>query len=75
VASATDFLLKLPGVELLRSVRSSDPGVSIGGFCESISDVLVPTLALLVVATAAGAQQPPQAPEDPLARALFPRSW
>ena len=34
---------------------------------------LVPALALLVVATAAGrAQQPPQAPEDPLARVLFP---
>ena len=33
---------------------------------------LAPTLALLVVARAAGAQQPPQAPEDPLARALFP---
>ena len=32
---------------------------------------LAPTLALLVVARAAGAQQPPQAPEDPLARALF----
>jgi len=29
-------------------------------------------LALLVVATAAGAQQPPQAPDDPLARTLFP---
>ena len=33
---------------------------------------LAPTLALLVVARAAAAQQPPQAPEDPLARALFP---
>ena len=34
---------------------------------------LVPALALLFVATAGGrAQQPPQAPEDPLARALFP---
>ena len=33
---------------------------------------LVPALALLVVAMAAGAQQPPQAPDDPLARALFP---
>ena len=34
---------------------------------------LVPALALLAVATAgAGAQQPPQAPDDPLARVLFP---
>src|ERR1041385_2362559 len=33
---------------------------------------MVPALALLVAATAAGAQQPPQAPEDPLARVLFP---
>jgi len=36
---------------------------------------LVPAFALLAVATAgagAGAQQPPQAPDDPLARVLFP---
>jgi Spy/CpxP family protein refolding chaperone len=34
---------------------------------------LVPALALLAVATVrAGAQQPPQAPDDPLARVLFP---
>jgi len=38
---------------------------------------LVPALALLAVATAgavavAGAQQPPQVPDDPLARVLFP---
>ena len=38
---------------------------------------LVPVLALLAVATAgaglgAGTQQPPQAPDDPLARVLFP---
>ena len=40
---------------------------------KTLRSCLVPTFALLALATSwGGAQQPPQAPEDPLARVLFP---